>query len=454
MITKKNKVSNFKFQDFSKKQRKLLKWWQHKKIKENDIIIADGAIRSGKTIAMIVSFMQWSQDSFDNESFIIAGKSIGSLKRNVIKPLLQILNTWGWKYNFNRSENYIQVAGNTYYLFGANNEASQDVLQGLTSAGALADEVALFPKSFTDQMIGRCSVEGSKIFCNCNPDGPYHYFKTEFIDKAKEKKILYLHFTMDDNLSLSEKVKARYKRMFSGVFFKRYILGLWVIAEGIIYDMFDEKKHIVDTSGMKFTQYYVSCDYGTYNALSFGLWGFNPKDKIWYKIKNYYYSGKETGKQKDDSEYYDILEKFVYDEELKIFENEPEEIRKKYKNFNEYISTYICKTIIKGIIIDPSASSFITTIKKHGKFNVIKAKNDVLEGIRNMATALNEQTVLFDKSCKDSIREFYSYMWDDKASERGEDKPIKKFDHTKDEERYFINTIIYNKKVLGWKKGA
>lgn len=419
----KNKESNFNFKEFSLKQNKLLNWWQYGKTCENDIIIADGAIRSGKSISMICSFLNWSQKNFDNENFIIAGKSIGSLKRNVINPLRQIINSWKWVDNYNRSANNILIGNNTYHLFGANNESSQDLLQGLTAAGALADEIALFPKSFVDQMIGRCSIEGSKIFCNCNPQSPYHYFKTDFIDKAIDKLIYYLHFTMDDNLTLSEKVKDRYKRMFSGVFYKRYILGLWVMAEGIIYDMFNEKKHVLDTSIINyFDRYYLSVDYGVHNAFSAGLWG--QKLGIWYRMKEYYYSGKETGKQKDNELYYKEIVDFVGNRK------------------------------IDGLIIDPSASSFISTIKKYGKFKAIKAKNDVSEGIENTSSALNEDKIFIDISCKDTIKEFYTYSWDEKAAMRGEDKPIKTNDHTMDDIRYFVNTIIYNEKVLGWKESA
>lgn len=207
-----------------------------------DIMIADGSIRSGKTIACICSFLQWSQETYSGEAFIIAGKTIGALKKNVIKPMLQILTAWEWEYEYNRSENYIEIGGNTYYMYDASNEASQDKLQGLTAAGAYADEVGLFPRSFIDQMIGRCSVEGAKIFMNCNPESPYHYIKVEFIDKAKLRGVYHLHFTMDDNLSLSKKVKEKFKRMFSGVFFKRFILGLWVASDGLVYQQFADNK--------------------------------------------------------------------------------------------------------------------------------------------------------------------------------------------------------------------
>lgn len=415
LLRKKNKKrenKKFEFKPFSRKQLKLLNWWRKGSKYENyDIVIADGAIRSGKTISMLCSFLQFTQYAFDGENFIIAGKTIGSLKKNVIEPMKQILNAWGWKFDYNRSENYLIIGSNTYYMYDANNEASQDKLQGLTAAGALADEVALFPQNFIDQMIGRCSVDGAKIFMNCNPAGPYHYIKTEFIDKAKEKLIYYLHFTMDDNLSLSEKVKERFRRMFSGVFYKRYILGLWCQAEGVIYDMFDEAKHKVENILRDYTEHYVSIDYGTQNATAFILWG---KCKgIWYAVKEYYYSGRDTGKQKTDNQYYNDLVDFLGD--IKP----------------------------KAIIIDPSAASFITLIKDNRKYKVKKAKNDVMEGIRNVGTALNNAIIKFNDCCINTFKEFFSYVWDEKAIARGEDKPVKIMDHAMDAVRYFVNTILF-----------
>jgi PBSX family phage terminase large subunit len=409
---KKRKIKGFRFQPFSLKQKKLLFFWEKgSPLQDKDIVIADGAIRSGKTIAMICSFLRWSLKNFNGENFILAGKTIGALKKNVIGPMQQILTSWGLRYTYNRSENYIVIGDNTYYMYDANNEKSQDRLQGLTAAGAFADEVALFPQNFVDQMIGRCSVDGAKIFMNCNPGSPYHFAKTEFIDKAKEKNIFYMHFTMDDNLSLSEKVKERFRRMFTGVFFKRYILGLWVQAEGLIYDMFDEVKHKVQTIVRDYKEYYISCDYGTQNATVFLLWG-KYLDK-WYLVKEYYYSGRDNGKQKADDEYYDDLVEFAGDRK------------------------------IKAVIIDPSAASFIAFIRKKGKFTVRKAKNDVLEGIRNVSSALNEGVILFNDCCINTFKEFFSYIWDEKAIERGEDKPLKVMDHSMDAVRYFVNTILY-----------
>lgn len=235
---RRRRVSKFDFQPFSAKQIELIEWWREdSEHYDKDMIIADGAIRSGKTIAMICGFMWWSLIDMYDGIFIIAGRSMGALKRNVIEPLLQIVSSWGLDANYNRSENVIWIGKNTYYLFGAPNQASQDTLQGLTASGAFVDEVALLPRNFVDQMIARCSVSGSRIWMNCNPEYPSHWFKTEYIDKAEEKQIAYLKFNLEDNLTLSEEIKERYRRMYTGVFFVRNILGKWVAAAGAIYTM-------------------------------------------------------------------------------------------------------------------------------------------------------------------------------------------------------------------------
>lgn len=286
---KKNKA--FEFKPFSKKQKQLLYWWQDgSPHKDKVIVIADGSIRSGKTIACIVSFLQFSQLNFNGEAFIIAGKTIGALKKNVIKPMLQILEAWGWEYNYNRSENYIEVGNNVYYMYDASNEASQDKLQGLTAAGAYADEVALFPRSFVDQMIGRCSIEGAKIFLNCNPGNPNHYINQEFILKAKEKNALHLHFTMDDNLSLSAKVKDMFYKMFTGVFFKRYILGLWAVTDGLVYQQFaDEKEKYILDEIPEIIFSIAGIDFGgTKSGHAFTLTGYTKGFKKMIVLKEYY----------------------------------------------------------------------------------------------------------------------------------------------------------------------
>lgn len=404
-------MNSFNWSPFSRKQKKVLTWWLDdvSPYAEWDGVIAEGSIRAGKTISMIDSFITWSIENHDGQNFILAGKTIGAFKRNVLTPMFQILEDKGIEYKYIRSDDHrLEIGDNKYYIFGGDNEKSQDKVQGLTAAGAFLDEVALMPRSFVDQAMGRCSIEGSKYFFNCNPGSPYHWFKQEMIDKAEEKKLLVLHFTMDDNLSLSVRVKERLKRMFSGVFYSRYILGEWVMAEGVIYDMFRESEHVVPTVPRDYEKYYVSMDYGIQNPTTFGLWGLFRGN--WYKVKEYHYDGRKKGVQKTDQEYLDDLNTFV-------------------------------GGLTKTLIIDPSATSFIALAKKDG-WRVKKAKNDVLEGIGNVATALSNHEIYYNDCCKETFREFMSYVWDEKAVERGEDKPKKENDHHMDCDRYFVNTIL------------
>lgn len=243
----------FQFKPFSAKQKKVLTWWcPASPVKDMDGIIADGAIRSGKTLSMSLSYVLWAMNSFNQQNFGMAGKTIGSFRRNVLFWLKLMLASRKYTVIDKRSDNLLIVSkGNTvnyFYIFGGKDERSQDLIQGITLAGMFFDEVALMPESFVNQATGRLSVDGSKMWFNCNPDSPRHWFNQNWIIKAQkgEKKLLYLHFTMDDNLSLSDRIKERYRGTYVGVFFKRYILGLWCVAEGLVYSMFDEDKHVKD----------------------------------------------------------------------------------------------------------------------------------------------------------------------------------------------------------------
>lgn len=411
----------FHFQPFSKKQRQVLNWWcEDSPVRDYDGIIADGAIRSGKTVSMSLSFALWAMSSFSGQNFAMCGKTIGSFRRNVLFWLKLMLKSRGYTLTDHRADNLVTVTRgnkeNNFYIFGGKDERSQDLIQGITLAGVFFDEVALMPESFVNQATGRCSVDDSKMWFNCNPDGPYHWFKQNWIDRREEKRLLYLHFTMDDNLSLSEKIKARYRGMYSGVFYKRYIQGLWCMAEGIIYDMFSEDHHVrklKDFAGQLIGyNRYVSCDYGTQNATVFLLWE-KGLDGVWYCTREYYYSGRDTGKQKTDSQYADDLEKWLNG------------------------------TRIRGIIVDPAAASFIAELRKRG-YKVLKAKNDVEDGIRLVSTLLNLGKIVFEEGCVNTRKEFASYIWDEKAAEHGEDKPVKQFDHAMDALRYFCYTILNN----------
>lgn len=412
----------FRFKPFSRKQKKVISWWMlGSPYADYDGIIADGSIRSGKTIVFILGYILWSTETFNGENFIISGKSIGALKRNVVTPMLRILQALRIQVKYNRSENYLEFGGNTYYLFGANNEASQDVLQGITAAGWLADEVALQPQSFIEQAIGRCSVEGSKLWLNCNPENPQHYVKVDLIDKAAEKRLLHIHFTLDDNFTLSDKIKERYKRMFAGVWFKRFILGLWVAAEGAIYDLLDEDVHVADALP-DMIKYWVGCDYGTGSVTTFWLLGLGVNQKLYF-VDFWRWDVSERKRQISDAEISQELNKWL--ESLQIM---PEAI------------------VIPADAL--SLAAHLQKVKKNLRWIdrltwADRSPGSVVTGIRDLYTLFSLKKLLFAKSIKDKggLAEWQSYIWDSKAQERGEDQPIKKDDHNCDAGRYVVEHI-------------
>jgi len=411
------KSKPFKWAPLSKKQLQVMTWWMpNSPVKDKDAIICDGAVRSGKTLPMSLSFVVWAMETFDDQNLGMAGKSIGSLRRNVIRPLKKVLKGRGYKVKDHRSgENYLEITWkgrvNYFYLFGGKDERSQDFIQGITLAGMLFDEVALMPESFVNQATARCSMDGSKLWFNCNPEGPYHWFRLNWLEKLKGKNAVHLHFTMDDNLSLSERVRERYRRMYSGVFFKRFILGLWVLAEGVIYDMWEDGIHAVDEIPKKFNRYLLGVDYATGNPTAFMLFG-QLGQKL-YIIDEYYWDSAKTGRQKTDAEYSKDLKEFIKDRNP------------------------------QAICIDPSAKSFILQLRRDGVSGIKPADNSVIDGIRNVANHLKSgRLFVYKKNCPNLLKEISSYVWDLKAQERGEDKPIKASDHALDAARYVIQTML------------
>lgn len=424
----------FQFKPFSLKQRKILSWWMPESpVHDKDGIIADGAIRSGKSLSMSFSFIIWAMECFNGQQFAMCGKSVGSFRRNVLVWLKLMLRGRGYKLYDKRSDNLVVISKgkveNTFYIFGGRDERSQDFVQGATFAGVFLDEVALMPESFVNQVTGRCSVDGSKMWFNCNPSFPSHWFKTEWIDRADEKNFLYLHFTMDDNLSLSEKIKARYRSMYAGVFYKRYILGLWALAEGIIYPMYQDAIENPPDDYNPIDQR-VSVDYGTMNAFGALLWG--KHENVWYATNGYYYSGRETGITKTDEEYADELDKLV----------SPIMVQREARFIREQQMGYYPTFNPIKVIVDPSAASFISVLRKrkHGQFKwykVIPADNAVIDGIRETATAMQKGLIKVSPSIEEWRKEAEGYVWDEKS---GDDKPLKVNDHYMDSTRYFVKT--------------
>ena len=400
-----------KFVPFSPKQLAVLNWWcKSSKMKNKNGIICDGAVRSGKTLCMSLSFICWAFYSFTDTSFALCGKTIASLRRNVVTPLLPVLTELGFICNYKISRNYLEITRqnvtNRFYLFGGRDESSASLIQGMTLGGIMLDEAALMPRSFVEQALARCSLENAKYFFNCNPEHPYHWFYMEWIKKCDEKNMLYLHFTMEDNPSLSKAVINRYKNLYSGAFYERFVEGKWVTADGLVYPMFSFNRHVKRCDD-KFSEYYLSCDYGTVNPFSLGLWGRSSDG--WYRIDEYYHSSRDMGVQLTDEDYYTQLEKLADGKR------------------------------ITALIIDPSAASFIQTVRRHGKFTVIKAENDVLTGINRVCQALKNDEIFFYPNCGDTLREFSIYRWDSSIKR---DAPKKENDHAMDDIRYFVSTVL------------
>ena len=392
----------------SPKQAKILAFPYSK----YDALICDGAVRSGKTSIMMWAFVRWAMENFSGQRFGVCGRTVDSCTKNIIVPFTAMsLAKERYLIRWRRGDKVMEVrrgsVTNYFEVFGGKDESSYTLIQGRTLAGVLLDEVVLMPRSFVEQALTRCSVDGAKLWFSCNPGSPQRWFYLEWIKRHKERNALYLHFEMTDNPGLSEKTLERYQNMFTGVFYDRYIRGLWVLAEGLVYDFGEE--NIVDDvpeSG----EYYISCDYGTLNPFSAGLWCWDGKTAT--RIREYYYSGREEHRNKTDEEYYTELEKLAG--ELPVI----------------------------SVIVDPSAASFIEVIKRHGKFKVRKAVNDVLPGIATTARYLRSGALKIHRSCKDAIREFGLYRWDEKSTE---DRPIKENDHAMDDTRYFAMTVLRRK---------
>ena len=395
---------------FSRQQRIVLNWWRPGNPNcKKEAIICDGAVRSGKTLCMGLSFFLWACSQFQNARFGVCGKTIASLRRNVLSELLPKLQAIGFSVTEKRTENLVRVTyhghTNDFYVFGGRDESSSSLIQGITFAGILLDEVALMPRSFVEQACARCSVTGSRLWFNCNPEGPHHWFYNEWILGAEQRNCLYLHFTMQDNPSLSPQIRQRYARLYSGVFYRRFVLGQWVAAEGRVYDFFDAPNAPPVPKG-DFSQWYISCDYGTVNPASFGLWGL--QNGVWYRVKEFYFDSRREMRQMTDAEYADALEALAGGRR------------------------------ITAVIVDPSAASFIELLRRRG-WNVKKADNDVLSGIRRTSDLLKSGKIVICDTCTDCLRESEQYVWDLKA---GKDAVKKEHDHAMDDMRYFAATVL------------
>lgn len=455
--------NGFEFKPFSEKQLDVI-------LNADAFInILEGAVRSGKTIASNVRWINFIAAS-PHDKFLMSGESTDSLYRNVIDDIIKIVGEDNARY-LDSAKGGAQLIFNfdgqekICYCRGASKSNDEGKIRGITIGGWYADEITLHHSDFIKQAIARMSLEGAIALWTTNPDSPYHKIKTDYIDKANEKGFKHWKFNLNDNAALSERYKKNLKKSYSGIFYDRFIKGLWVLAEGVIYDMFNRKKHVVESKKREYTSKVVAVDYGTQNPTAFGKFEKIKGLDKWYKTEEYHHSGRETGVQKTDEEYADDMENFLYGElmdeythikaKLKVatvkLRKHPKSdihrqavisLRKEYRIIeSKYLEAKRTK-----IIIDPSAASFIVALKKRG-LKVVKADNDVKNGIRRVATAISNGQLLICNCCKETIKEFGVYIWDEKASLKGEDKPIKENDHHMDLIRYFVNTVLFNKNI-------
>ena len=380
-------------------------------------LICDGAVRSGKTSLMMVGFVDDAMARFNGRRFGICGKTVDSATKNIVQPYMAMQYAQrSYSFKWSRTDKTMTVSKgsvtNVFEVFGGKDESSYALIQGRTLAGCLIDEVVLQPRSFVDQAMIRCSVTGAKVWFSCNPAAPSHWFYTDWILKADKGEInaKHIHFVLRDNPGLSDETIQRYEQSFTGVFYQRYVLGEWVAAEGLVYPFFSAGQDTYlfhgDASHID-GQFYVSIDYGTHNPCSMGLWVIHDGKAL--RIKESFFDSRAERVQRTDEEHYAELERLT-------------------KGY-----------YIQAVVVDPSAASFIETIRRHGKYLVIPADNDVLNGIRCVASLIQAGLVTIHESCTASRREFGLYSWDDKAKE---DRVVKENDHAMDDIRYFCYTIL------------
>lgn len=378
-------------------------------------LICDGSVRSGKTASMSVAFVTWLMENYDGKDFILLGNTVKAVTRNVVNAILGtkwLRERYSMEYSAGNAVLTISKGPvtNKVYVFGANHARSYEPIQGMTAAGVFVDEAALCDREAFNQALARCSVPGARFFFNCNPAYPTHWLREEWILRARDRNALHLHFTMDDNPSLDADTRRRYETMYSGSFHDRYIKGLWVVAEGLVYqlDGVDWKCSREEAEGEKGRgEWWVSCDYGITNPFAAILWRVTPERA--YAVGEYYFDSRKEGRRKTDAEHADALEA-------------------------------LCKgRSVQGVVIDPSATSFKEELWRRGKLAVYDADNDVLPGIATTDQMLHGGAIKVSENCPNLIAEAGMYRWDDK---KAQDAVIKEHDHAMDAMRYMAYTQL------------
>lgn len=397
-----------------------IKWGLFSKVALNSIEdsnarlnIWEGAVRSSKTVCSIIRWLAYVKDGPEGD-YLMIGKTERTLKRNILDIIEDIVGSSS--FSLNRGLGELYIGGRRIYLCGASDERSEGKIRGLTLAGAYGDELTLWPESFWTMLLSRLSVPGAKLFGTTNSDSPYHYIKTNYLDRVDELDLKDFHFQLEDNLNLDPPYVESLKREYVGLWYKRFILGLWVLAEGAIYDMWDDDENLFENCDIPVTLQQkglrtIAIDYGTTNPMAF-LDIYDDGTNLW-QMNEFYYDSSKAGYQMTDGQYADKLVEFI-----------------------------------KGgpdpgyIILDPSAASFRAELRTRG-FVIKEADNEVLDGIRVTAAAIKNRIYRVHKTnCPNTRKELAGYVWDDKAKLRGVEQPLKTSDHAMDAMRYYCKTML------------
>ena len=387
----------------------------------------EGSVRSSKTISSLIRWLRFVREAPPG-NLLMAGKSERTLKRNIIDPLAEMLGTARCRHLVGSGE--VWLLNRRVYLAGAHDERSKDKIHGLSLVGAYCDEISTWPESFWSMLLSRLSSEGAKLFGTSNPDSPAHYLNRDFLKRSA------LHLGLDGSLSRSDDPEcldlarfsfrlgdnphlpaayiASLEREYVGLWRKRYIEGLWVAAEGSIFDMWDEDRHVIDILPPISRWLAVSCDYGTANPLHALLLGLGV-DGCLYVTSEYRYESRKARRQLTDAEYSERLRGWITQVPIP--------------------GSQLTGPVPQYWVIDPSAASFIAQLHRDG-LSPVGANNEVLDGIRLVSTLLAAGKLKVHRSCTALITELPAYVWDDQAALKGEDKPVKIDDHGVDALRY------------------
>lgn len=391
---------------FTPKQEVLLSMLKHDQLKRINIL--EGSVRSGKTWISLVLWAFWVATMPDDGAYLMVAKTLTSLKRNCLDLLQSLVGEKHFIYNISTKEG--RLFGRLIYLEGVNDARAEGKIRGMTLTGAYCDELTLFTEDFFSMLLSRLSDPGAKLIGTTNPDNPMHWLKAKYIDRKDKLDMLTMQFLIDDNTMLDSAYVASLKKEYTGVFYDRFILGKWVIADGVIYDMWKDGYYYDELPpDLEYAGQYITIDYGTTNPTAM-YYVIDDSTRLWVEDE-YYHSSQDQRYQKTDKEYADDLEAFIGDRP------------------------------INAIILDPSAASFRAELASRGAITV-NADNDVLDGIRLMASVISLGYLRVNRKCTRFAQEIVAYSWDSKAAERGEEKPIKQADHAMDSVRYLIKRII------------